>query len=90
MGKETLAQVFSCEFCEVSTNIFFHGTPLLATSDNSSSVPAPVVESLTNKIAGLMVCNFIKKRHQHKCFPVNIAKFLKTALFIEYLWWLLL
>ena len=24
------------------------------------------------------VCNFIKKRLQHRCFPVNIAKFLKT------------
>ena len=24
--------------------------------------------------------NFIKKRLQHKCFPVNIAKFLRTPL----------
>ena len=23
--------------------------------------------------------NFIKNRHQHRCFPVNIATFLKTA-----------
>ena len=27
--KETLAQVFSCEFCEVSKNTFFYRTPLL-------------------------------------------------------------
>ena len=27
------------------------------------------------KVAGLKACNFIKKRLQHKCFPVNIAKF---------------
>ena len=26
--KETLAQVFSCEFCEIFKNIFFHRTPL--------------------------------------------------------------
>ena len=26
---ETLAQVFSCEFCEISKNTFFHRTPLL-------------------------------------------------------------
>ena len=29
----------------------------------------------------LKVCNFIKKGFQHMCFPVNIAKFLTTALF---------
>ena len=27
-----------------------------------------------------MTCNFIKKRLQHKCFPVNIAKFLRTPI----------
>ena len=26
------------------------------------------------------VCNFIKNRHQHKCFPMNIAKFLRTPI----------
>ena len=26
--KETLAQVFSCEFCEISKNTFFFRTPL--------------------------------------------------------------
>ena len=31
-----------------------------------------------NKYAGLQFCNFIKKRLQHRCFPVNIAKFLRT------------
>ena len=35
-------------------------------------------------------CNFIKKRLQRRCFPVIIAKFLRTVFFIEYLWWLLL
>ena len=28
--KETLAQVFSCEFCEISKNTFFYRTPLVA------------------------------------------------------------
>ena len=36
------------------------------------------------------VCSFIKKRLQHRCFPVNIAKFLKTGFSIEHLWWLFL
>ena len=39
----------------------------------------PVLESLFNKVAGLQVCNFIKKRLQHRYFLLNIAKFLKTA-----------
>ena len=30
--KETLAQVFSCEFCEISKNIFFYRTPLVVAS----------------------------------------------------------
>ena len=32
-GKETLAQVFSCEFCKISKNTFFHRTPLVAASE---------------------------------------------------------
>ena len=28
--KETLAQVFSCEFCEISKNTFYYRTPLVA------------------------------------------------------------
>ena len=40
-----------------------------------------MLESLFNKIAGLKDCNFIKKRIQHRCFPVNIAKFLRTVFF---------
>ena len=32
--KETLAQVFSCEFCEISKNTFYYRTPLVAASDH--------------------------------------------------------
>ena len=38
----------------------------------------------------LKACNFIKKRLLKGCFPVNIAKFLRTAFFIEHFQWLLL
>ena len=38
----------------------------------------------------IKVCNDFKKRLQHKCFPVNIAKILRTSLFTEYIRWLLL
>ena len=37
-----------------------------------------MMESLFNKVAALQVCNFIKKRIQHSCFPINISKFLRT------------
>ena len=40
----------------------------------------PVLESLFNKAGGLQVCNFIKKRLQHRCFPVIIAKFLRIPI----------
>ena len=36
----------------------------------------PVLESF-NKVADLNACNFIKKRLQHRCFLVNIAKVLR-------------
>ena len=38
-----------------------------------------------NKVAP----SLFKKRLQHRFFPVNTAKFLRTAFFIEHLWWLL-
>ena len=34
-------------------------------------------KSLFNKVAGLEACDFIKKRPQGRCFPVNIAKCLR-------------
>ena len=49
-----------------------------------------MLESLFNKVASLQACNFIKKRLQYRCFPVNIAKDLWTAFYTEHFWWLLL
>ena len=33
--KESLAQVFSCEFCEISKNTIFYRTPLVAASEKT-------------------------------------------------------
>ena len=33
LKKETLEQVFSCKFCQISKNTFLHGTPPVAASD---------------------------------------------------------
>ena len=45
------------------------------------------------KLTGKTLCQrlfFNKKRLWHRCFPVNFAKFLRTTIIIEYLWWLFL
>ena len=38
------------------------------------------MEPLFNKVAGLHTSNFIKKRLQNRCFPMNIAKFSRTPI----------
>ena len=32
-----------------------------------------------NKVADLQTCNFIKKTLLHRCFPVNIVKFVRAS-----------
>ena len=50
----------------------------------------PVLKPLFNKFGHLKPYSFIRKRLQHRCFHVNIAKFLIAAFFIKHLRWLLL
>ena len=52
--------MFSCKFCEISKNTFF--TEQLRTTASVATV--------------MKACSFIKKRLQHRCFPVNIPEFL--------------
>ena len=42
-----------------------------------------MLEYLFNKVAGLKPRNFIKKRLQHRCFPVNIDKCLSKNTYFE-------
>ena len=37
-----------------------------------------MLESLLNKVADPQACSFIKKRLQHRCFPMKFTKFLRT------------
>ena len=46
--KETLAQVFSCEFCEISENTFSYRTSLVAASVTLTQQTLKVVSTLTN------------------------------------------
>ena len=43
-----------------------------------------------NKCVGLQVCNFIKRRLQHRYFLVNIGKFMRTPILKTFREWLLL
>ena len=44
--KETLAQVFSCEFCKISKNTFSYRTLLVAASDFDGQLPNILVTCL--------------------------------------------
>ena len=44
------------------------------------AILTPMLKSLFNKVTVLRACDFIKKRLQHRCFPVIIAKFLRTPI----------
>ena len=44
---ETLAQVFSCDFCEISKNTFFSRTPLVAASVKArKGISSPIIAEL--------------------------------------------
>ena len=43
-----------------------------------------------NKVADQGPATLFRKRLWHRCFPANLAKFLRTSFIIEHLWWLFL
>ena len=46
--------------------------------------------NFTGKHLCWSLCNFIKKRLQHRCFSVKFVKFPRIPFFREHFWWLLL
>ena len=58
---------------------FHRKTPVLRSFFNK------LVESLFNKVAGLLVCNFIIKWLQHNCFSVRLDKFSRLFFLIKHL-----
>ena len=90
MKKETLAQVFSCEFCEISKNTFFTEHLWAAASEKCSmknlfrkisqtSEENIFIEVVICQDAGLELATLSEKRVQHRCLAVKFLKFLKTA-----------
>ena len=49
--KETLAHVFSCEFCEIYQNTFYYRTPLVAAS--GVLINFAILEPFSNEVADL-------------------------------------
>ena len=98
--KETLAQVLSCEFCEISGNTYFteHLRATACIFRNSQSQMLFKIGALKNFtnftgkqlcwhlfLMKLKGCNFIKKRLQLTCFPVKLVKFLREPFSTEHL-----
>ena len=80
MLRKTFAQTCSVKkvFLEISRN-----------SQESTSVRVSFLIKL-QALRRSQACNFIKKRLWRRCFPVNLAKFLRTPFLTEHLCWLLL
>ena len=60
--KETLAQVFSCEFCEISQKTFPYRTPLVAASVNSCHFPSLIYHDCSLKFSKQKV-NYFEPFH---------------------------
>ena len=91
--KETLSQVFSCEFCKISTNIFFYRRPPVAVfvyniTNATEQKHQEKQEKLTMEI-NFATCTWkylnqslflitLQAGLRHRCFFVNFAKFLQT------------
>ena len=55
--KDTLAQVFSCEFCEIYKNTFYYRIPLLAAS--GVLINFTILEPFSNEVAGLFLTEYL-------------------------------
>ena len=69
--KETVAQLFSCEFCEISKSTFSYRTSLLAASVNSlyNTVTKVFVFSYSNHL----IANFVFKYFSYSK-QINLKK----------------
>ena len=83
----------SSYFCKIAD--FHHLLPIYRSSRSQMLFIVGVLKSFTIFLGkylcwNLFLTKFVKKRLQHRCFLVNIVKFLRTSFFIEHLRWLLL
>ena len=81
--KKTLAQVFFCEFCEISKNILFYRQALVAASGHYNSfTESQSIWFLRNIFSRCQLCNFAKKL-RYGCLTAimeKLAAFLQILL----------
>ena len=88
--KETLAQVFSCEFCEISKNTLSYGTSIKATKENLKIKSEFSTETIREAV--VQRCSvknyarkFIKKEALAQVFSCEFCKNSKNTFFTEHL-----
>ena len=96
-NKLTVAQMFSCESCEITWNTFSRSSrPEVFCKKGiirnfARFTGKHLSQSLFfNKVADLRPTTLVKKRLRLRWFSVNFGKFLRKPFFIEHLCWLLL
>ena len=71
-----------CSFFLITLLVFRPATSLkrYTSSIQKCSTKRAVLKNFAKfcKVVGLQACNFIKKKLEHRCFSVNIVKFLRT------------
>ena len=71
LKKDTLAQVFSCQFCKISKNTFFHRTPQVAASELKKNKNLLVI------FPQISIKNYIFRRSINN---IHVKLFLRTNL----------
>ena len=66
--KETLAQVFSCEFCEISKNTFSYRTPLVAASVVYSCFSTGCLSEMNSVVYSCFSRTFTKEKFLKNMF----------------------
>ena len=80
LNKKTLRRSSVTHFKKQPPDVFYKKAVLNLKICNIHHKKTPVLQSIFNKVAEHKACSVIKKRLQHRCFPGNIAKFLRTSI----------
>ena len=92
--KQTLAQVFSREFCEISKNNFCYKTPpacnFIKKQTLAHSCEFFEIQKNTFCYRTPPACNFIKQETLAQLFSCELCEILRTLFVTEHLRWLLL
>ena len=94
LKKRLWHRCFPVNFAKLLRTLFYRTPPVAASvhctlhckiaRSNGSGV------SVKNLLLKMSTATLLKKRLWDRCFPVNFAKFLRTLIFLEHFWWLLL